>query len=111
MKDDSGSYAVSSEQGSSASQMTASNAMDVNARLPGCAGQAADAVAAYVHPSKNGGRSKIVQNSQSQNVQVCGYVFHDTNGPNLGQTSKTQWFFLIEICMVPTCRSIVRKTI
>ena len=39
VKDDSGSYAVFTEQGSSASQMTA--------RLLGCAGQAADAVSAY----------------------------------------------------------------
>ena len=35
------------EQGSSASQMTAAKVMDVIARLPGCAGQAADAVSAY----------------------------------------------------------------
>ena len=44
MKDDSGSYAVFTEQGSSASPMTAAEVMDVVARLPGCAGQAADAV-------------------------------------------------------------------
>ena len=46
-KDDSGSYAVFTEQGSSASQMTAAKVMDVIARPPGCAGQAADAVSAY----------------------------------------------------------------
>ena len=40
MKDDSGSYAVFTEQGSSASQMTAANVLD-------CAGQASDAVSAY----------------------------------------------------------------
>ena len=45
--DDSGSYAVFTEQGSSASQMTAAKVMDIIARLPGCAGQAADAVSAY----------------------------------------------------------------
>ena len=45
--DDSGSYAVFTEQGSSASQMTAAKVMDVISRLPGCAGQAADAVSAY----------------------------------------------------------------
>ena len=44
VKDDSGSYAVFTEQGPSASQMTAANVMDI--RLPGCAGQAADAVSA-----------------------------------------------------------------
>ena len=36
-----------SEQGSSASQMTAAKVLDVIARLPGCAGQANDAVSAW----------------------------------------------------------------
>ena len=48
MKDDSGSYAVFNEQGSSASQMTATKVMDIISRLPGCAGQVADAVSAYI---------------------------------------------------------------
>ena len=47
VKDDSGSYAVFTEQGSSASQMTAAKVMDIISRLPGCAGQTADAVSAY----------------------------------------------------------------
>ena len=47
MKDDAGSHAVLTEQGSSASQMTAAKIMDIVSRLPGCAGQAADAVSAY----------------------------------------------------------------
>ena len=47
MKDDSGSYAVNTEQRSSASQMTAAKVMDIISRLPGCSGQAADAVSAY----------------------------------------------------------------
>ena len=42
VKDDSGSCAVFTEQGSSASQMTAAKVT-----LPACAGQAADAVSAY----------------------------------------------------------------
>ena len=46
MKDDSGSYAVFTEQGPSASQMTAAKVMDVIARPQDCAGQAADAVSA-----------------------------------------------------------------
>ena len=44
---DSASYAVFTEQGSSASQMTAAKVMDIISRLPGCDGQAADAVSAY----------------------------------------------------------------
>ena len=47
VKDDSGSYAVFTEQGSSASQMTAAKIMDIISRLPGCDGQAADAVSAF----------------------------------------------------------------
>ena len=47
VKDDSGSYAVFTEQGSSASQMTAAKIMDIISRLLGCDGQAADAVSAY----------------------------------------------------------------
>ena len=52
VKDDSGSYAVFTEQGSSASQMTAAKVMDIISRLPGCAGQAADAVSAYTQVKK-----------------------------------------------------------
>ena len=46
VKDDSGAFAVITEQGSSASQMTAAKVMDVIARLPDCDGQAADPVSA-----------------------------------------------------------------
>ena len=44
VKDDSAPHAVFTEQGSSASQMTAAKVMDVISRLPDCDGQAADAV-------------------------------------------------------------------
>ena len=47
VKHNSGSYAVFTEQGSSASQMTAAKIMDIISRLLGCDGQAADAVSAY----------------------------------------------------------------
>ena len=47
VKDDSGFCAVFTEEGSSASQMTAAKVMDIISRLPGCEGQAADAVSAY----------------------------------------------------------------
>ena len=47
LKHNSGSYAVFTEQGSSASQMTAAKIMDIISRLPCCDGQAADAVSAY----------------------------------------------------------------
>ena len=38
VKDDSGSYAVFTEQGSSASQMSVAKVMDIISRLSGCAG-------------------------------------------------------------------------
>ena len=66
MKDDSGSQAVFTEQGSSASQMTAAKVMDVIATLPDCAGQAADAVSAYT--GKNERRSEIADKIQSVDV-------------------------------------------
>ena len=43
VKDDSGSCAVLTEQGSLASQMTAAKVMDIISMQLGCAGQAADA--------------------------------------------------------------------
>ena len=52
VKNDSGSYAVFFEQGYSASQMTAAKIMDIISRLPGCDGQAADAVSAYTQVKK-----------------------------------------------------------
>ena len=54
VKDDSGSYAVFTEQGSSASQMTAGKVMDVISRLPGCDGRSI-----CLHPGKNGRCSQI----------------------------------------------------
>ena len=98
VKDDSGSYAVFTEQGSSASQMTAAKVMDIISRLPGCAGQAADAVSAYtqekwrMHPNC----SKF----PNRNVQTFGFVYHDTNGQNHGPVWKIESFLLSEICMV-----------
>ena len=43
--------------------MTAAKIMDIVSRLPGCDGQAADAVSAYTQV-KNGRYSQIIQNSQ-----------------------------------------------
>ena len=63
MKDDSGSYAVFTEQGSSASQMTAAKVMDIISRLPGCAGQAADAISAYTQV-KMEDAPKLLKNTQ-----------------------------------------------
>ena len=52
-----------------------------------------------LHPGKNGEIQGCFK-FQSLNVQIHGYVFHDTGGPNLGQASQAQRFFLNEICTV-----------
>ena len=65
VKDDSGSYAVFTEQGSSASQMTAAKIMDIISRLPGCDGQAADAVSAYTQVIMEDA-PKLIENSKSE---------------------------------------------
>ena len=62
VKDDSGSYAVFAEQESSASQMTAAKVMDVKARLPGCGGQAADAVSTYTQVKMED--ADVIENSK-----------------------------------------------
>ena len=98
VKDDSGSYAVFTEQGSSASKMTAAKVMDIISRLPGCAGQAADAVSAYTHV-KMEDAPKLFK-IPNRNVQIFGFVYHDTNSLNHGPVLKTQSFPLSEIYMV-----------
>ena len=99
VKDDSGSSAVFTEQGTSASQMTtATKVMDIICRLPGCGGQAADAVSAYTQE-----KWKMLQNYwkfHNRHVQTIVLVYHDTNGQNHGPVWKTQSFRLSEICMV-----------
>ena len=98
MKDDSGSCAVSNEQGSSASQMTAAKVMDIISRLPGCAGQAADAVSAYTQVKMEDAPN--CQKFQNRNVQTFGFVYHDTNGLNHGPVLKSQSFLSSGICTV-----------
>ena len=57
VKDESGFYAVFSEQGSSASHMAATKFIDAIARMPGCSGEDSDAVAAYTQiPLKDAAR-------------------------------------------------------
>ena len=56
---DSGSYAVFTEKGSSASQMTAAAIMDTISGLPGCDGQAADEVSAYTQAKMEDARKLL----------------------------------------------------
>ena len=66
VKDDSGSYAVFTKQGSSASQMTAAKVMDIISRLPGCAGQAADAASASTQVKMEDASKKLKKNPKSE---------------------------------------------
>ena len=63
VKDDSGSYAVFTEQGSSASQMTAAKVMDIISRLPWLRWTSSRR-SIGLFPSKNGRCSLIIKNSQ-----------------------------------------------
>ena len=99
MKDDSGAYAVFTEQGLSASQMTAAKVMDIISRLSGCTGQAAGH-SICLYPGQNGRCSKIIENSKIGMSRHVGLVYHDTNGQHHGPVWKTQSFLLSEICMV-----------
>ena len=63
VEDDSGSFGVFTEQGSSASQMTAAKVMNITSRTPGCARQAADR-SICLYPGKNGRCSQIIENAQ-----------------------------------------------
>ena len=83
VKDNSGSYAVFTKQGSSASQMTAAKVVDIISRLPGWDGQAADAVSAETQVKMEDVPTNYWK-FQNRNVQTFGFVFHDTNGPNHG---------------------------
>ena len=83
MRDDSGSYAVFTAQESSASQMTAAKVMDIISRLPGCAGQATDAVSAHTQ-IKMEDAHKLFKKNRNRSVQTFGFVYHDTYGQNHG---------------------------
>ena len=69
--DDSGACAVFTEQGSSASQMTAAKVMDVIARLPDCDGQAADAISAYTQVKMDDARDLLlIPKSECRDVWI-----------------------------------------
>ena len=99
VKDDTGSYAVLTEQVSSASQMTAINVLDVISRLPGCAGRASDAVSTHAQ-GKMEDAPKLFKNFRNRNFPLNGFDHHVINGQNDGGKFKNQMFFSSAICMV-----------
>ena len=110
VKDDSGAFAVFTEQGSSASQMMGAKVMDIIARLPDCDGQASDAVSAF-SPVKMEDAPRLLQNSK---VRMSRYM--DTSSTTLsGQKhekyedpSGSSWEKFVR---TPTCWSLVGKAI
>ena len=79
MKDDSGSDAVFTEQGSSASHMTAMKVLDVIARLPGCAGQASNAVSAYTQVNKDDAATLLTDSITATHMAKSWYGFDDAD--------------------------------
>ena len=65
VKDESGSYAAFTGQGSSASHMTAAKVLDVISRFRDCADEASDAVSAYTQV-KMVDRSRFIEITQSE---------------------------------------------
>ena len=98
VKDDSGSYAVFTEQGSSASQMTAAKIMDIISRLPGCDGQAADAVSAYTRV-KMENVPKLLKIPKSECPDI-GIRLPRHKWPKSWSSIEDQSFLLNEIYMV-----------
>ena len=99
VKDDSDNYAVFTEQGSSASQMTVAKIMDIISRFPGCNGQAADAVSAYTQVKMEDAHKLL----KIPKIGVSRHLDSSTTTPNglsHGPVWKTQSFLLNEICMV-----------
>ena len=99
VKDDSGSYAVFTEQGSSASQMTAAKGHGHKINASGMRRTSSRTQYQLTSSSK----WKMLQNYwkfRSQNVQIFGYVYRNTNGQNHGPVWKTQLFLLNGICTV-----------
>ena len=70
--DSSGSCVVFTEKGSSAPPMTVAKVMEVIARLPGCAGQAADAISAYTQVKmKDAPQILKIPKSECPDIWMC----------------------------------------
>ena len=108
VKDNSGSYAVLTEQGSSASQMTAAKIMGIISRLPGCDGQQMPAPTYTQVRMEDAHKSLKIPN---RSVQTFGFVYHDTNGQNHGPVWKIQLFLLSKSVWSSFGRTIVGKVI
>ena len=93
VKDDSGAYAVFTEQSSSASQMTATQVMEFIARLPDSDGQAADAVSAYTEDAP-----KLLRIPKSECPDRWIRNPRHRWPKSWSNIGKLLWFFQNEIC-------------
>ena len=99
VKDDSGSYEVFTEQGSSASQMTAAKSHGRHLQIARVA-QDKQLTQYQLAPRSKWKMHRRYWKIQSRIVQTFGFVDHDTNGQNHGPVWKTQSFLLNGIYMV-----------
>ena len=96
-----------SERGSSASQMTAAKIMDVIARLPGCYGQAADAVSAYTRALD--GAPKLLKIPKSECPD--GWIrLPRHKWPDSWVNIEDTWYILNETCLGTISWTLVGKT-
>ena len=109
VKDDSGSYAVFTEQGSSASQVTAAKVMDITSRLPGCARQAADAVCVYTQVKVEDATNYC--KFQNRSVQTFGFVHHDKMAQIMVQYRRPSCSSWTESVWSSFGRTVMGKTI
>ena len=98
VKDDSVSHVVFTEQGLSASQMTAAKIMDIISRLPGCDGQAADAECACTHVKVEDAH-KLLKMPKSEYpyiwIRLPRHIW-----PKSWSSMEDQSFLLNALCMV-----------
>ena len=97
VKDDSGSYAVFCEQGSSASQMTAAKVMDVIARVQDCDGQPAEEISAHPHVTMEHA-PRLLKIPKSECPDFWIRLPRHKMAQHHGQTLKIQWFLVNDIC-------------
>ena len=109
VKDDSGAYAVFTEQGSSASQMTASKSHGYHIQTARML-RTSSGRSICLYPGKNDGCSQNCSKFQSQNVQIYGYVFHDTNGPN-HERWRSSGSSLTKFVRIPAGGSLLWKAV
>ena len=93
--------------------MTAAKVMDMMSRLPGCSGQAADAVSAQ---TQNARRINVIKKSRVRMSRDMDTSTRSTNGQNHGPVWKTQPFLSKGLCTVIECvweirYRIITKTI